>query len=56
MAVPVRRTSKTKKRQRRTHKKLSIPGMVECPECGEMKRTHRVCSSCGSYKGQDVKA
>ncbi len=31
MAVPFRRTSKTVKRKRRTHFKLSVPGMVECP-------------------------
>lgn len=37
MAVPFRRTSKTAKRKRRTHFKLSVPGMVECPSCGEMK-------------------
>ncbi|MBH9788308.1 50S ribosomal protein L32, partial [Clostridioides difficile] len=27
MAVPFRRTSKTAKRKRRTHFKLSVPGM-----------------------------
>ncbi|MGJ9381302.1 50S ribosomal protein L32 [Salipaludibacillus neizhouensis] len=54
MAVPFRKTSKTKKNQRRSHIKLSVPGMVECPDCGEMKLSHRVCKSCGSYKGRDV--
>ncbi|QKS71537.1 50S ribosomal protein L32 [Paenalkalicoccus suaedae] len=54
MAVPFRKTSKTKKRMRRTHIKLRVPGMVECPECGEMKLSHRVCKSCGTYKGRDV--
>ena len=37
MAVPFRRTSKTAKRKRRTHFKLNVPGMVSCPNCGEMK-------------------
>lgn len=54
MAVPKRRTSKTVKRQRRTHIKLQVPGMVECPNCGEMKLSHRVCKECGTYKGRDV--
>ncbi|WP_342752855.1 50S ribosomal protein L32 [Shouchella clausii] len=54
MAVPFRRTSKTKKRLRRTHFKLQVPGMVECPNCGEMKLSHRVCKACGSYKGEKV--
>ncbi|MBN6185873.1 50S ribosomal protein L32 [Aneurinibacillus sp. REN35] len=54
MAVPQRRTSKTRKNKRRTHFKLEVPGMVKCPECGEMKLAHRVCKSCGSYKGNQV--
>jgi len=54
MAVPFRRTSKMKKRLRRTHFKLQVPGMVECPNCGEMKLAHRVCKNCGTYKGKEV--
>ncbi|ADC48222.1 MULTISPECIES: 50S ribosomal protein L32 [Bacillaceae] len=54
MAVPFRRTSKTRKNKRRTHYKLAVPGMTKCPECGELKLAHRVCKECGSYKGQDV--
>ncbi len=54
MAVPFRRTSKTAKRKRRTHFKLSVPGMVVCPNCGEMKLAHRVCKECGQYAGRVV--
>ncbi|OEH85773.1 50S ribosomal protein L32 [Desulfuribacillus stibiiarsenatis] len=54
MAVPFRRTSKTRKNKRRTHFKLSVPGMVECPQCHEMKLSHRVCKSCGFYKEREV--
>ncbi|EUJ60385.1 50S ribosomal protein L32 [Listeria fleischmannii] len=54
MAVPFRRTSKTKKRKRRTHFKLQVPGMNECSNCGEMKLSHRVCPECGHYDGKDV--
>ncbi|WP_277585745.1 50S ribosomal protein L32 [Psychrobacillus antarcticus] len=54
MAVPARRTSKTAKRKRRTHIKLSVPGMVSCSNCGEMKLAHRICKSCGQYKGKEV--
>jgi large subunit ribosomal protein L32 len=52
MAVPQRRTSKTAKRKRRTHFKLEVPGMVACPQCGELKATHRVCAKCGYYNGE----
>jgi large subunit ribosomal protein L32 len=54
MAVPQRRTSKTRKNKRRTHFKLQVPGMVTCPECGELKLAHRVCKNCGTYKGNQV--
>ncbi|MCL6453008.1 MAG: 50S ribosomal protein L32 [Alicyclobacillus sp.] len=54
MAVPQHRTSKTRKRLRRTHFKLQLPGMIECPQCGEYKLAHRVCKNCGSYKGRTV--
>ncbi|TMW73110.1 50S ribosomal protein L32 [Alteribacter natronophilus] len=54
MAVPFRRTSKTRKNKRRTHQKLTVPGMVACPDCGEQKLSHRVCKACGSYKGKEV--
>ncbi|WP_084172082.1 50S ribosomal protein L32 [Atopococcus tabaci] len=54
MAVPKRRTSTAKKAKRRTHYKLEAPNMSACPNCGEMKRSHRVCPSCGHYAGKDV--
>ena len=54
MAVPFRKTSKSVKRKRRTHFKLSVPGMVVCPNCGELTVGHQVCKSCGFYKGKQV--
>ena len=54
MAVPFRRTSKTKKRMRRTHLKKSVPGMTTCPNCGATIKPHRVCTKCGYYKNKEV--
>lgn len=54
MAVPKRRTSKTRKNKRRTHFKLNVQGMSTCPECGEMKLQHQACRICGTYKGRQV--
>lgn len=54
MAVPFRRTSKTKKRMRRTHLKKAIPGMTTCPNCGASLKPHRVCTECGYYKNKEV--
>ena len=52
---PQRRISKTRKRLRRTHFKMETPGMMVCPNCGEMKLAHIVCSACGYYDGKLVK-
>ena len=49
-----RRVSKTRKLKRRTHYKLSVPGMMVCPNCGEFKLNHRVCPTCGYYNGKQV--
>lgn len=53
--VPQRRISKTRKRQRRSHFKLDMPGMMVCPNCGEVKLAHVVCKKCGYYDGKLVK-
>jgi large subunit ribosomal protein L32 len=52
MAVPKRRTSKRKKRARNTHKKAPAIYVQACPQCGAMKRSHRVCAECGYYAGE----
>ena len=52
MAVPQRRISKTRKRMRRTHFKLSVSGLVTCPQCGAMIKSHPVCPKCGYYAGK----
>ena len=54
MAAPKRKTSKSKTLKRRTHKKLNIPNLSECPNCGEMRKNHHVCPSCGYYNGKEV--
>lgn len=54
MAVPKRKTSKSRRDKRRTHYKLEIPGISACPKCGEAKLPHRVCKSCGTYKDKEV--
>jgi len=54
MAVPKRRTSKSKVAKRRTHQKITGPQATTCPECGEARLPHHACPSCGSYKGRTV--
>ncbi len=55
MGNPARKFSKGRRDSRRAQTfKLSLPGMVECPNCHEMKLSHRVCKICGYYKGKEV--
>ena len=51
MAVPKRRTSKSKKRKPRTLFKAVAPTLAPCPKCGEPRVPHRVCPNCGYYRG-----
>ena len=52
MAVPKRRTSKSRKLKRRTHHKAAVIATQVCPKCGDLRRPHRVCPSCGYYAGK----
>src|SRR5437763_3340223 len=52
MAVPKRRTSKRKKRARRTHYKAAPIALQPCPRCGDLKRPHHVCPTCGYYRDE----
>jgi large subunit ribosomal protein L32 len=56
MAVPKKKTSKSRRNMRRAHHALKAPGYVECSNCGEMKRPHHVCGACGHYDGREVTA
>ena len=54
MAVPKRQMSKARRDSRRANWKLAAPGLVECPQCHELKRPHHVCTECGYYDGKEV--
>ena len=54
MALPKGKVSKARGRKRRANWKLSLPGIVECPQCHEKKPSHRVCKHRGYYNGVQV--
>jgi large subunit ribosomal protein L32 len=54
MAVPKRKTSKSRRDKRRTHWKLKAPNLSKCSQCGEPKLPHHLCPNCGYYKGREV--
>ncbi len=56
MAVPKRRTTRSKRNMRRAnHDKVAAPTIIPCANCGAMTVPHRVCDACGYYKGRAVK-
>jgi len=54
MAVPKQKMSRSRTRRRRAKWKLTLPGLIECPQCHEHTMPHRICSSCGYYDGKPV--
>ncbi len=54
MAVPVRRTGKTRKNIRRGATKLEATNTFACPNCGAQIKPHKVCPHCGYYDGKKV--
>jgi large subunit ribosomal protein L32 len=54
MAVPKKKTSKSRRNMRRAHHALKPSANAECPNCGELKRPHHVCGACGYYDSREV--
>jgi large subunit ribosomal protein L32 len=54
MAVPKRKSSKSKIRTRRRAHKGSFTTAGACSECGAPQEPHRACPSCGYYRGRQV--
>ena len=54
MAVPKKKTSQSRRNMRRSHHALTVSAYGECSHCGELKRPHHVCSSCGYYGERDT--
>ena len=54
MAVPKRKTTPSKRGMRRSHDSLTVASFQECPNCGELKRPHNLCTACGHYNGREI--
>ena len=54
MAVQQNKVSKSRRNNRRAHDALMAENPNECPNCGELKRPHHICTSCGFYGDKEV--
>ncbi|MFA6714816.1 MAG: 50S ribosomal protein L32 [Victivallales bacterium] len=54
MAVPKRKTSKMKVRQRKAANRYEGVQANFCTSCGAPVLPHRACGACGMYKGKQV--
>ncbi len=57
MAVPKKKTSKSRRDMRRSHLALErISGVGICKNCGSPRLPHNVCPVCGKYNGKQILA
>ena len=54
MAVPKRKTSKSKRNMRRSHDAINPINLIEDKESGEPRLSHRVDLSTGLYNGKQI--
>ena len=54
MAVPKRKTSKSKRNMRRSHDSVSYLNIIEDKESGEPRLSHQIDLSTGMYKGRKI--
>ncbi len=54
MAVPKRKTSKSRKKLRRSHHKLTSINIIEDKKSGEYKLSHHVDLKSGFYNGKKI--
>lgn len=52
--LPKRKLSKGRRNRRRAHDAIGAPKLVECPNCRAKILAHRMCPSCGYYRGRQV--
>ena len=54
MAVPKRKTSKSRRDKRRSHHRLKSANIIEDKKSGEFRLSHHVDLKSGFYKGRQV--
>lgn len=55
MAVPKKKTSKSKQGMRRSHDFDKAVNVAYCSNCGKATMPHNICKFCGTYSGRNTK-
>tara|TARA_B100001750_G_C14961233_1_gene328392 strand:- start:102 stop:281 length:180 start_codon:yes stop_codon:yes gene_type:complete len=54
MAVPKRKTSKSRRNKRRSHHRISIANIIEDKKSGEFRLSHHIDLKTGIYNGKQI--
>jgi len=54
MAVPKRKTSKSRRNKRRSHHKIFSANVIEDKKSGEFRLSHHIDLKTGIYKGKQI--
>ena len=54
MAVPKRKTSKSRRNKRRSHHKLTATNVIEDKKSGEYRLPHHIDLKTGTYNGKKI--
>ena len=54
MAVPKRKTSKSRRDKRRAQHGVAAPRVSTSGHGGAPKQSHRVCPTCKTYRGREI--
>ena len=54
MAVPKRKTSKSRRNMRRSHQKIRMANVIEDKKSGEFRLSHHIDLKTGLYNGKQI--
>lgn len=52
--LPKRKISKGRRNRRRAHDSIGTPKLTDCSNCHSPMLPHRMCPTCGYYKGRQI--
>jgi large subunit ribosomal protein L32 len=55
MAVPKKKTTRSKVGMRRSHDSIQPIGVIFCKNCGEARMPHNICKHCNTYNDRNVR-